>query len=144
LDFGLLLIIVFILAPLLEKLLGAGRQRPGQQPPVPPGGRPQQGRVPPSQRSRVPADDDTPFRSVPASHDDDESAASVLPDDLWEILTGERRAPRQDAPGPDCTAGAGRNLRRRRPRGTFAVAGTACTAGDASAGADGATTRPAT
>jgi hypothetical protein len=96
LDFGLLIIILFILAPLLEKLLARGRQAPGQPPPMPPGQRrPGEPRMP-QQRLPAPHDEETPFRSVPAAHrEEDESAASVLPDDLWEILTGERRPPAQ-------------------------------------------------
>lgn len=99
-DFGLLLLIVFILAPLLEKLLTGGKQqqppeqqqgpRPGQRRPgMPVPGEPQR-RVPPAQD-----DEELPFRSVPAGHREEEEAAAMLPDDLWEILTGEKRPQRQ-------------------------------------------------
>jgi hypothetical protein len=97
LDIGLLLIIAFIVLPLVERLIASGRKgQDDQQTPMPPGQqRPGgQGRMP-TQPRRLPPDEEeqTPFRSVPASHGEDESAASVLPDDLWEILTGERRPP---------------------------------------------------
>jgi hypothetical protein len=107
-DFGLLLIIVFILAPLLERLLAAGRKGTDELPPgqEPPGQRMPQQRMPPGQRmpqqrlpqQRPPEEEQTPFRSVPASHGEDDSAASVLPDDLWEILTGEKRPPSRPQP----------------------------------------------
>ncbi|HSJ24909.1 MAG TPA: hypothetical protein VK929_09595 [Longimicrobiales bacterium] len=96
-DFGLLLIIVFILAPLLERLLGLGRgqQQPPQQGPRPGQRRPGQPGTPqPQRRAPAPIDDEeVPFRSVPAGHDStsDDAAAGMLPDDLWEILTGEKR-----------------------------------------------------
>jgi hypothetical protein len=109
LDFGLLLLILFILAPLLERLLGMGR---GQQPPQGPGGpqgpRPGQrtpGEPMPGQgQRRMPQprdaeEEELPFRSVPAGHRNEEDpAAGMLPDDLWEILTGEKRPPRQAPP----------------------------------------------
>jgi hypothetical protein len=80
-DFGILLLILFILAPLLEKLLKAGRPK---EPPVEQG----PGQQLPQQRQRsLPGEQGAPA--------DDEAAAGVLPDDLWEILTGERRPSRQ-------------------------------------------------
>jgi hypothetical protein len=99
LDFGLLLIILFIVAPLLERLLKAG-QKPPQE-----GGPPDQRRpgqpLPGQQPRRIPApvdDEDLAFRDVPAGHGrEEESAAGMLPDDLWEILTGEKR-PQRPAP----------------------------------------------
>jgi hypothetical protein len=102
-DFGLLLIIVFILAPLLERLLARGRKGTDE---LPPGQRPPEQRMPPQrfpqqrmpQQRPAPEEEQTPFRSVPASHGDDDSAASVLPDDLWEILTGEKRPPARTQP----------------------------------------------
>jgi hypothetical protein len=124
LDIGLLLIIVFILAPLLEKLLASGRKR--QQPPeLPPGQRlpgqrqPGQGTGRTQQRWPAPDEEETPFRSVPAGHgDDDESAAGVVPDDLWEILTGERRPPPQpqrEEPAEAAPSGMGTESAERPP-----------------------------
>jgi hypothetical protein len=101
-DYGLLILILFLLAPLLERLLGLGRPKQG-----PPGegeqpGAEQRGQRLPDQR-RVPADDqeERPFRSIPsADAQEEQSAATMLPDDLWEVLTGEKRAPapRRDLP----------------------------------------------
>jgi hypothetical protein len=95
----ILLIIVFIVAPLIERLLKAGKgqeppeQGPGQR--LPPGQRPSQ-RLP---QQRGP--DRPPQRQQPAGRPaDEQAAAEMLPDDLWEILTGERRAPRQPVPEP--------------------------------------------
>jgi hypothetical protein len=104
-DPGLIIIILFLLAPLLERLLKVGR--PPQEPPE--GQLPQQrqpgqrmpgqrlpGQTLPGPRPPVPDDEDQPFRSVPAADAEaDRSAATMLPDDLWEILTGEKRAPAQ-------------------------------------------------
>jgi hypothetical protein len=115
LDFGLLLLIIFfILLPLLERLLGRGQQqqqqqgqrRPGQ--PVP---GPQQQRVPPHQRE----EEEVPFRSVPAQHRDEDEAAGMLPDDLWEILTGERRQRPQAPPPPPQPAEIDTSLERPAP-----------------------------
>ncbi|CAN5858350.1 hypothetical protein BH23GEM9_BH23GEM9_09180 [soil metagenome] len=110
-DIGILILIVFILAPLLEKLLGVGRPKNGQ-----PQGRAPSGRRLPGQRggqhmpgepaqgeqpgSGWPGDEpERPFRSIPsADAEQDEAAAGMLPDDLWEILTGERRTPTPEQP----------------------------------------------
>ena len=95
-DPALLLIIVFIVAPLIERLLKAGKgaqqppeQRPGQR--IPP-----QQRVPePRPQPRLPQ-----HRQESAGRSED-AAAEMLPDDLWEILTGEKRTPRAPAPAPE-------------------------------------------
>ena len=94
-DPAILLIIVFIVAPLIERLLKAGRD--AQQPDDPPQQRmppqrPPQHRIPQRTEPQVPA---------PAQRED-EAAAAMLPDDLWEILTGERRTPAPaHVPQPD-------------------------------------------
>jgi hypothetical protein len=93
---GLILIIVFILAPLIERLLKAGK---GAQ--LPPEPRPQQ-RIPPQQRVPQPR----PQQRLPQQREgtagrSEEAAADMLPDDLWEILTGERRTPRAPVPAPE-------------------------------------------
>ena len=92
-DPALLLIIVFIVAPLIERLLKAGKG--AQQPPEQ---RPQQ-RIPPQQRVPQPR----PQARLPQHRGEragrsEDAAAEMLPDDLWEILTGERRTPRAPAP----------------------------------------------
>jgi hypothetical protein len=111
LDFGLLLLIVFILAPLLEKLLGGrGQQPPEQGPPGRKPGQPLPGqRLPGQQPPPMPRGEreieEVPFRSVPAGHtEEDEAAAGMLPDDLWEILTGEKRPPARSGPRQDAEA----------------------------------------
>ncbi|HEX2168009.1 MAG TPA: hypothetical protein VHG09_12315 [Longimicrobiales bacterium] len=97
-DPAILLIIVFIVAPLIERLLKAGKG--AEQPPEQ---RPQQGpqqRIP-EQRPprRVPDPEMRHGREEPASASaDDDAAAAMLPDDLWEILTGERRSPALPVP----------------------------------------------
>jgi hypothetical protein len=93
-DIGILLLIVFVLAPLLEKLLKAGRPQPPEQPP-------QQQRSPRQRRPGGPQRpvpdemEERPFRSIPSADADDDmqTAATMLPDDLWEVLTGEKRPP---------------------------------------------------
>jgi hypothetical protein len=96
LDFGILILIIFILAPLLEKLLmppGQRRQAPGHRParPAPTGEQP-----------------------IP----DESAEAGVLPDDLWEIppkggLTGE---PRRHGPAARRRRRARRQHRHRARR----------------------------
>jgi hypothetical protein len=98
LDPAILLIIVFIVAPLIERLLKAGKgtQPPEQQPPqrMPPQRTPPQ-RIPPPQRTPPQREPEPMTAGRPADAD---VAAEMLPDDLWEILTGERRAPRPPVP----------------------------------------------
>jgi hypothetical protein len=97
---SLLLIIVFILAPLIERLLRAGKgpQQP-PQPRVPP-----EPRIPPQRRVPTPEEsgqqDEPRPRVVVARRPDEDDAAAMVPDDLWEILTGERRVPRAPFPQP--------------------------------------------
>ena len=95
-DPALLLIIVFIVAPLIERLLKAGKG--AQQPPEP---GPQQ-RIPPQQRVPQPRPQPRlPQQRQESAGRSDDAAADMLPDDLWEILTGERRTPRAPAPVPE-------------------------------------------
>jgi hypothetical protein len=85
-EFSILLLIIFILLPLLEKLLKAGRP-PQQDQQQDEAGLPPRRRTPPAEeQEQLHAGP----RSPPAG-DEDEAAAAMLPDDLWEILTGERR-----------------------------------------------------
>jgi hypothetical protein len=94
LDPFVLLIIVFIVAPLIERMLKAKK---GTQPP--PEQRPQQ-RMPhqrmPPQRLPPPQREQEPVSARRAGGED--AAADMLPDDLWEILTGERRPARPPVP----------------------------------------------
>lgn len=95
-DPAILLIIVFIVAPLIERLLKAGKQN--QQPPP----RMPQGQRPQLPREELPEEweqeeawqpEPEPVRHRAETRDD--PAAEMLPDDLWEILTGERRPPQR-------------------------------------------------
>lgn len=81
-DFGSLLILLVILWRVLAGVLGRGQQ---PRPPGRPGGgqRPE-GRSP---EPRVPEREMEPQAAASAS------AADMIPDELWEILTGERRRP---------------------------------------------------
>lgn len=96
-DPSLLIILLFILAPLIEKILKAGK--PPQEPPDQ---KPRQ-RPAPGQRAQPPVGQAPRGPASRPTHDEDEDlAAGMLPDDLWEILTGERRPPvePQRAPQP--------------------------------------------
>ena len=81
--FGIILFLIFVLAPIIEQIR---KKQQKQQPPT---------RQPPS---RLPQSR-TPELPQPRSHTEEVSgkerdAASVLiPDDLWQILTGEARPP---------------------------------------------------
>lgn len=85
-DPELIFILIFILAPLIERLLNAGKKKKTPQPP--------QQRLPESYR------DEEERPRVLVARREEQSAAEMLPDDLWEILTGERRAPRAPVPAP--------------------------------------------
>jgi hypothetical protein len=101
-EIGILLLIVFVLAPLLEKLLQANRPQPPEQPPQQQ--RTTRQRRPGGPQQPVPDElEERPFRSIPSADADEDmqTAATMLPDDLWEILTGEKRPqppPRSEMP----------------------------------------------
>jgi hypothetical protein len=101
-DPAILLIIVFIVAPLIERLLRAGKQN--QQPPPPQQRLPQRpGQRLPRERFPEEWEQDEPEQPEPQpvrhrAETRDDAAAEMLPDDLWEILTGERRTPQRPAP----------------------------------------------
>ncbi|MGQ0813921.1 MAG: hypothetical protein ACT4O1_05590 [Gemmatimonadota bacterium] len=81
--FPLLLFLIFILAPIIEGLKKKGQQKP---PPRVPQRRPET-------RERTSAQEST---TQPR-----DAAASMIPDELWQILTGEARpAPTVPAPRP--------------------------------------------
>ena len=82
--FPLLMFLIFVLGPILE-----GIKRKNKQPPPPPPPR----RVPPPQppQRQVPAD---PSRTEEiSSRRNEESAAGMVPNDLWESLTGQKPLP---------------------------------------------------
>jgi hypothetical protein len=100
----IILFIVFFVLPLLEKAM-----KRGQGPPPPPAQRPQR---PPTQEEEwheLHDHEELPpaRRGAPTATDDDDGpAAEMIPDDLWEILTGERRGgppepQRERAPEPE-------------------------------------------
>ncbi|HEX6937873.1 MAG TPA: hypothetical protein VF158_00565 [Longimicrobiales bacterium] len=103
---------LFILAALVWSVLGGvlgkkgkrGAQAP-RRPDRPGGHAPEPRPAPPSTASRAPAQGDAAGDPAPArargSDDADRPAAEMIPDDLWEILTGERRAPAPErSPAP--------------------------------------------
>jgi len=91
-DLGAFLLFIFVLLRILSGLRGGGQQtRPRQ--PGRAGGGPQASQRPPARSA--PAADAEPQTAAPAS------AADMIPDELWEILTGERRRPAPvSAPAP--------------------------------------------
>ena len=90
--FLLVFFIIFIVGPILERVLKGGKRPPQQRPPLPgqrplPGPRPLPGQLPQRlPRAQLPesANAPTPSRA--------ENAVDVLPADLWEMLTGQRPA----------------------------------------------------
>jgi len=89
LDFEALLILLFVLAPLLERLFKAGKQEPPKPPP--------RSRPVPQPRPRV-----EPTRPAPPPSSQDmgaDDAVDILPEDLWKILTGQQPLP-QPKPRP--------------------------------------------
>ncbi|HUF51913.1 MAG TPA: hypothetical protein VMN60_13905 [Longimicrobiales bacterium] len=80
--FPLLVFAFFILASLFERIMKGGKKGPGDAPP------PGRDAPPPKPYQR---------RSETVDEDEDGSAADMLPDDLWAILTGETR-PRSAEP----------------------------------------------
>lgn len=97
--FWLLFLVIFIVGPLIEKVLkgGASGQRPRQQQqqqrPLP-GQPPSQARLPGRQPPR-PVQQRFPGIPVPEPVEEtqasgEENAVDILPADLWEMLTGQR------------------------------------------------------
>ena len=78
--FPIILFLIFVLGPIIE-----GLKRKNKQPPPPPTPR----RMPPQpteqQRSRT--------EEVSPRPRTEENASTMVPDDLWEILTGQKRMP---------------------------------------------------
>jgi hypothetical protein len=87
--FPLLMLLIFVLGPILE-----GLKRKNKQPPPP-----AQRRMPPraAERQLPPAPSRTEEVS---SRPREENAATMVPDDLWEILTGQKRPPVLTTPQP--------------------------------------------
>jgi hypothetical protein len=85
----ILVFVLFVLAPIIEQLRRKRQQPPPQQRPLP------QPRVEDA-RTRTPVRTQQP---VEASRTEDTSAAAMLPDELWEILTGQPK-PKPARSGP--------------------------------------------
>jgi hypothetical protein len=96
--FPIIMFIIFFLAPLIEGLKRKNKEKQGPPPeqrrPLP---RTQQQRLPPQHRQHP-----TPSRmeEVSAKPREEETAADMVPDDLWEILTGQKRPPVLTTPQP--------------------------------------------
>ncbi len=90
--FPLLLFLIFVLGPILEglKRKNKGQPPPPKQRPMPQ--RPTQRRLPEA-TSRT---EEVSTRPRPT----EETAATMVPDDLWEILTGQKRPPVLTTPQP--------------------------------------------
>jgi hypothetical protein len=93
----LLFVIIFLVAPLIERLLKGNKQQP------PPRSRPRPQQSTPPQRPRPELQRREPTAAEPEGTEP--SAADMVPDDLWAILTGEQRSrpsapPQQDLPLP--------------------------------------------
>ena len=94
--FPLLLFLFFVLGPILE---GLKRKSKGQPPP------PQRRALPrvPQQRlpqQRTPEASSRTEEVSPGARRQEESASAMVPDDLWEILTGQKRPSVLTTPQP--------------------------------------------
>jgi hypothetical protein len=85
--FPLLMFLIFVLAPIIE-----GLKRKNKQPPPPPQQRRMPPPSPPPQRSRT--------EEVSTRPRAEDNASTMVPDDLWEILTGQKRVPTPAPPTP--------------------------------------------
>ena len=99
--FPLLMLLIFVLGPILE---GLKRRSKGGRPPEerrPPPRVPQQ-RVPQQRvpQQRLPQQTSRTEEVSPGTRRQEESAAAMVPDDLWEILTGQKRPPVLTTPQP--------------------------------------------
>lgn len=134
--FEILFIMVFILAPLLEGVLrrGKGQKGQGKTKAPPRGGRPPQRPRRPREEARLRALEtasqpqplprmqgqgrsaEAPWWEAPQPAGSEERALDIsVPDDVWEILTGERPAPEEDAASMEGAGSAWEEGLRRRP-----------------------------
>lgn len=88
--YWVILFFFFVVLPLIQRVLGVGKHgQPPQRRPPPrrtPGAR----RLPETPRRQVPPPAAEPARRTDAEAD---RAAEMIPAELWEILTGQRRPP---------------------------------------------------
>jgi hypothetical protein len=96
--YWVIVIFIFVVVPLLEKLLKGAKGAKGPPPQRMPG--PPQRMPGPQQRFPPPAQRHLPSREEPAARHETEMdrAAQMIPPELWEILTGQRQAPVATAP----------------------------------------------
>jgi hypothetical protein len=88
--FPILMLLVFVLGPILE---GLKRKNKGQQPP-------QQRPLPPRPAPRRLPETSSRTEEVSSRARTEENAATMVPDDLWEILTGQKRPSVLTTPQP--------------------------------------------
>ena len=81
--FPILMFVIFILGPIIEAI--TKKNKKGQLPPPP-----QQQRRPPVQSSRT--------EEISTRSRVEEDASAMVPDELWEILTGQKRTPPAQLP----------------------------------------------
>jgi hypothetical protein len=89
--FPLLMLLIFVLGPILE---GLKRKHRGGQPPQ------QRRQMPRPPQHRVPERTSRTEEVSPGTRRQEEAAATMVPDDLWEILTGQKRPPVLTTPQP--------------------------------------------
>lgn len=97
--FYFILFVFFVLAPLLERLR---KKAPGAELPEP-GGAPERRsrRAPPAADPELAADTEEAGPAARGGTRMAEDATTLVPDELWELLTGERRAPRAPRVEPE-------------------------------------------
>jgi len=85
-DIGTIMVLIILFAPVIEKILRAGRK--------PPEGPPAQRVPPPKQWPPIGARLPAPYERPQSSNRPEVGrgdASDMLPDDLWELVTGEKR-----------------------------------------------------
>jgi hypothetical protein len=99
--FTILFVVIFILAPIIERVLKAGRGAQTPQRPPPGQRRPLPGPPAPPQRRELPDRTRTPLPAPRAETPQEaQKAADLIPADLWELLTGQKQAPQPAPPVP--------------------------------------------
>ena len=94
----IIFVVIFVLGPIIEQIRRKQQRPPQQQPPQQRRPAEMRPRTQPQEQQQLPA---------PRSETEDVSAATMLPDDLWEVLTGQPRPQpfpeRSPAPVPQRT-----------------------------------------
>ncbi|HEX7089067.1 MAG TPA: hypothetical protein VF192_02960 [Longimicrobiales bacterium] len=97
-DLGSLLVLAFVVWSVLGSVLGRGRTQAPPRRGAPPRPRPRSEHAPPPGAPPEPRHETTQARGAALDQTGEEmaastSAADMIPDELWEILTGEKRRP---------------------------------------------------